>query len=133
MEFTTSLPASITTEGNQWKAPLANAFRGKLPDEILDQEKRAFQKGTNFKDDVEMKLMNPNSGLQIDSRPATNFSRLILFQYQDIFNFHPAMLLDKYKITQGKIKEEREPKYKRTAKSMKEVPFEKSPLRPHFL
>ena len=133
LEFTTSLPASITTEGNQWKAPLANAFRGKLPDEILDQEKRAFQKGTNFKDDVEMKLMNPNSGLQIDSRPATNFSRLILFQYQDIFNFHPAMLLDKYKITQGKIKEEREPKYKRTAKSMKEIPFEKSPLRPHFL
>jgi asparagine synthase (glutamine-hydrolysing) len=133
LEFTTSLPASITTEGNQWKAPLANAFRGKLPDEILDQEKRAFQKGTNFKDDVEMKLMNPNSGLQIDSRPATNFSRLILFQYQDIFNFHPAMLLDKYKITQGKIKEEREPKYKRTVKSMKEVPFEKSPLRPHFL
>ena len=65
LEFTTSLPASITTEGNQWKAPLANAFRGKLPDEILDQEKRAFQKGTNFKDDVEMKLMNPNSGLQI--------------------------------------------------------------------
>ena len=53
--------------------------------------------------------------------------------YQDIFNFHPAMLLDKYKITQGKIKEEREPKYKRTAKSMKEIPFEKSPLRPHFL
>jgi len=132
LEFTTSLPASITTEGNQWKAPLANAFRGKLPDEILDQEKRAFQKGTNFKDDVETKLMNPNSGLQIDSKPATNFSRLILFQYQDIFNFHPAMLLDKYKITQGKIKEEKEPKYKRTSKSMKEVPFEKSPLRTHF-
>ena len=42
------------------------------------------------------------------------------------------MLLDKYKITQGKIKEEKEPKYKRTSKSMKEIPFEKSPLRTHF-
>ena len=30
------------------------------------------------------------------------------------------------------IKEQKEPKYKRTTKSMKEIPFEKSPLRPHF-
>ena len=114
----------------------------------MDQEKRAFQKGTNFKDDVEMKLMNPNSGLQIDSRPATNFSRLILFQYQrgkriwlkkddpnykkPLFNFHPAGLLDKYGITQGKIKQQREPKYQRTKKSLKEIPDEQSPFKDHF-
>jgi hypothetical protein len=40
---------------------LANAFRGKLPDEILDQEKRAFQKGTNFKQYIEDIILNdPN-------------------------------------------------------------------------
>ena len=75
--------------------------------------------------------MNPNSGLQIEARPASTFSRLILFQYQNIFKFHPVMLLDKYEITQGKIKERKEPKYKRN--SVKEVPFEKSPLKPHFV
>ena len=38
--------------------PLADAFRGKLPDEILDQEKRAFQKGTNFKEYIEDIILN---------------------------------------------------------------------------
>ena len=28
-------------------------LRGKLPDEILDQEKRSFQEGTNFKEYIE--------------------------------------------------------------------------------
>ena len=56
-----------------------------------------------------------------------------MLAFSNAFLYIETMLLDKYKITQGKIKEEREPKYKRTAKSMKEVPFEKSPLRPHFL
>ena len=82
LNYTTNLRAEHTSFKNQWKLPLANAFRGKLPDEIIDQEKRAFQTGTNFKDDVENKLMNRNSGLLIDTKPATIFSRLILFQFQ---------------------------------------------------
>ena len=31
---------------------------GRLPDEILDQEKRAFQKGTNFKEYIENIIIN---------------------------------------------------------------------------
>lgn len=48
----------LTGKGHQWKLPLAEGFRGIIPDEILDQEKRAFQKGTNFKDWVEEILIN---------------------------------------------------------------------------
>ena len=48
----------LTGKGEQWKLPLAESFRGIIPDEILDQEKRAFQKGTNFKDWVEDILIN---------------------------------------------------------------------------
>ena len=33
------------------------AFRGKLPDEILDQEKEPFQKGTNFKEYIEQIIL----------------------------------------------------------------------------
>ena len=111
LNYTTNLRAEHTSFKNQWKLPLANAFRGKLPDEIIDQEKRAFQTGTNFKDDVENKLMNRNSGLQIDTKPATIFSRLILFQFQKRFGFNPKMLLDKYSVTGNTIKEIKPPKY----------------------
>jgi asparagine synthase (glutamine-hydrolysing) len=61
LNYTTNLTDEYLCKGGQWKLPLANAFRGKLPDEILDQEKRAFQKGTNFKQYIEDIILNdPN-------------------------------------------------------------------------
>ena len=61
LNYTTNLTDEYLAKGNQWKLPLANGFRGKLPDEILDQEKRAFQKGTNFKQYIEEIILNdPN-------------------------------------------------------------------------
>ena len=54
LDYTTNLTQKVLdNSGNQWKKPLAEAFRGYLPDEVCDQEKRAFQKGTNFKTYVE--------------------------------------------------------------------------------
>ena len=58
LNYTTNLTDEFLCKGGQWKLPLANAFRGKLPDEILDQEKRAFQKGTNFKQYIEDIILN---------------------------------------------------------------------------
>jgi asparagine synthase (glutamine-hydrolysing) len=61
LNYTTNLTDEFLCKGGQWKLPLANAFRGKLPDEILDQEKRAFQKGTNFKQYIEEIILNDES------------------------------------------------------------------------
>lgn len=58
LQYTTNLQDEFLSYKGQWKKPLADAFRGKLPDEILDQEKRAFQKGTNFKEYIEDIILN---------------------------------------------------------------------------
>ena len=58
LNYTTNLTNEFLSNKGQWKLPLANAFRGRLPDEILDQEKRAFQKGTNFKEYIENIIIN---------------------------------------------------------------------------
>ena len=58
LDYTTNLPNEWLSIGNQWKLPLADAFRPHLPDEIIEQEKRAFQKGTNFKAYIEDIVVN---------------------------------------------------------------------------
>lgn len=58
LNYTTNLSNDFTSEGSKWKFPLVNAFKGKLPDEILYQAKRAFQKGTNFKGYIEDLILN---------------------------------------------------------------------------
>jgi asparagine synthase (glutamine-hydrolysing) len=58
LNYTTNLSNDFTSEGSKWKFPLVNAFKGKLPDEILYQAKRAFQKGTNFKGYIENIILN---------------------------------------------------------------------------
>jgi len=67
LNYTTNLTDEYLSYKNQWKLPLANAFRGKLPDEILDQEKRAFQKGTNFKQYIEDIILN-DSNINFNNR-----------------------------------------------------------------
>ena len=49
-----TLQDEFLSDKGQWeKATCRCLSEVKLPDEILDQEKRAFQKGTNFKEYIE--------------------------------------------------------------------------------
>lgn len=70
--------------GEQWKSPLAEGFRGLLPDEILDQEKRAFQKGTNFKEWIEPILLEDE---QINFRKRTRMIEICKDWFEKSFNY----------------------------------------------
>ncbi len=97
LDYTTNLPNEFLSLGNQWKLPLANAFRGKLPDEILDQEKRAFQKGTNFKSYIEEIIVNDKD---INFRNRKKLLHIIGDNFEKIYGFsHKNMTgeLEKHK------------------------------------
>lgn len=81
LDYTLNLPNRATWFSNQWKLPLANAFLDHLPKEVITQEKRAFQKGTNFKAYVE-ELVLTDPKVNFKNRAKTlhvvtdNFERL---------------------------------------------------------
>ena len=84
LDYTTNLTDEFLADKGQWKRPLADAFRGKLPDEILDQEKRAFQKGTNFKQYIEDIILNdPN----INFKGRKNMIHVIGDNFEKIHGF----------------------------------------------
>jgi asparagine synthase (glutamine-hydrolysing) len=59
VNYVCNLPEPATTgKGKQWKKHLADAFRGKIPNEIIDRPKEAFQKGTCFKTWFEEIILN---------------------------------------------------------------------------
>ena len=91
LNYTTNLPNEFLSVGNQWKLPLANAFRGKLPDEILDQEKRAFQKGTNFKTYIEDIIINDPI---INFKNRKNLTYVISDNFEKIYGFSPKHMRD---------------------------------------
>lgn len=78
LNFTTNLPNTLHIKKDQYKLPLAEAFRGKLPDVILDQPKRAFQRGTNFKGYIEDLILND---------PIINFNNRTTFTHVVCDNF----------------------------------------------
>ena len=84
LNYTTNLTDEFLCKGGQWKLPLANAFRGKLPDEILDQEKRAFQKGTNFKQYIEEIILKDES---INFKKRKNMIHVIGDNFEKIHGF----------------------------------------------
>ena len=84
LNYTTNLTDEFLANKGQWKRPLADAFRGKLPDEILDQEKRAFQKGTNFKQYIEDIILNDKS---INFNNRKNMIHVIGDNFQKIHGF----------------------------------------------
>lgn len=92
LNYTTNLTHEYLSEKGQWKLPLANAFRGKLPDEILDQEKRAFQKGTNFKDWIEDIILNDT---EINFRGRSKMFHVISDNFEKIHGFSHRRLKDK--------------------------------------
>lgn len=84
LNYTTNLTDEFLSDKGQWKRPLADAFRGKLPDEILDQEKRAFQKGTNFKQYIEDIILNDS---QINFNNRKNMIHVIGDNFKRIHGF----------------------------------------------
>ena len=90
LNYTTNLNQPVLDNGgNQWKKPLAEAFRGHLPDEVCDQEKRAFQKGTNFKDYIEDLILNDRD---LNFRNRKKLFHCISDNFERIFGFkHKGM------------------------------------------
>ena len=82
LNYTTNLPNSVLTEKQNWKLPLTLAFDGLLPHGILNQEKRAFQKGVNFKNWVEDILLTDKD---INHFNRTRFYDLCVDVYKNIY------------------------------------------------
>ena len=89
LNYTTNLTDEFLADKGQWKRPLADAFRGKLPDEILDQEKRAFQKGTNFKQYIEDIILNDS---EINFNNRKNMIHVIGDNFKKIYGFSHTKL-----------------------------------------
>ena len=85
LNYTTNLSNDYTSEGSKWKLPLVNAFKGKLPDEILYQPKRAFQKGTNFKGYIEEIILKDK---EINFNNRTNILYVIRDHYKKRFGIN---------------------------------------------
>ena len=98
LNYTTNLQDEFLSDKGQWKRPLADAFRGKLPDEILDQEKRAFQKGTNFKDYIEEVIL---SDTEINFRNRKKLFHCIGDNFERIFGFKHKGMRDTLSGTEG--------------------------------
>ena len=79
------------SSGGQWKLPLAEGFRGLLPDEILDQDKRAFQKGTNFKQWIEPLLIQDK---EINFNKRTRMIEICKDWFEQTFNYKFSKLKD---------------------------------------
>lgn len=94
LNYTTNLTDEFLSDKGQWKRPLADAFRGKLPDEILDQEKRAFQKGTNFKQYIEHIILNDKN---INFNNRKNMIHVIGDNFQKIHGFSHKKLREDLK------------------------------------
>lgn len=94
LNYTTNLTDEFLANKGQWKRPLADAFRGKLPDEILDQEKRAFQKGTNFKQYIEELILNDS---EINFKNRKNMIHVIGDNFQKIHGFSHRKLREELK------------------------------------
>ena len=75
---------------------MANAFRGKLPDEIIDQPKRAFQKGTNFKEYIEDVIVLDE---EINFNGRNNILSVIQDNYEKIFGIRHTFFRKKLKST----------------------------------
>lgn len=84
LDFTTNLTDEFLSKGSQWKLPLADAFRPYLPEEIIEQEKRAFQKGTNFKQYIEELILTDSN---INFRNRKNMLHVIGDNFEKINGF----------------------------------------------
>jgi len=86
LNYTTNLPNSVLTDKQNWKLPLSNAFDGLLPDIILNQEKRAFQKSVGFKDFIEEIILEDKI---INRKNRRRFLDVVVDVYKDIYGLSP--------------------------------------------
>jgi len=91
LNYTTNLPNEVLSHGTQWKLPLADAFTPYLPKEVINQEKRAFQKGTNFKVYIEHIILNDTT-INFNNRKKMihviqdNFRKMNGFSHKELRN-----------------------------------------------
>jgi asparagine synthase (glutamine-hydrolysing) len=88
LNFTTNLSDELISKGKDWKLPLSNGFK-ELPHSIRFQEKRAFQKGTNFKDFIEDLILNDS---EINFNNRTQFRYVVEDNFKKRFGFHKNKL-----------------------------------------
>ena len=100
LNYTTNLPNEYTSNGSMWKYPLVNAFKDKLPDEILYQPKRAFQKGTNFKGYIEDVILS-DSNINFNNRK--NILHVIRDHYNKRFGVNYKSIRREVKSSEGGI------------------------------
>ena len=100
LNYTTNLSNEYTSEGSKWKLPLVNAFKGKLPDEILYQPKRAFQKGTNFKGYIEDIIIKDT---EINFNNRKNILHVIRDHYNKRFGVNGKSIRQEIKSTNEKL------------------------------
>ena len=84
LNYITNLKDEFLSDGNQWKLPLLEGFRNLLPTEVLNQQKRAFQKGVNFKDYIEDLILNDS---EINFMGRKKFINVVQDQFKKINGF----------------------------------------------
>jgi asparagine synthase (glutamine-hydrolysing) len=84
LNYITNLKDEFLSKGNQWKLPLFEGFKDVLPSEVLNQQKRAFQKGTNFKDYIEDLILNDS---EINFMGRRKFINVVQDQFKKINGF----------------------------------------------
>ena len=99
LDYTLNLTNEYTSgKSDVWKFPLVNAFRGKLPDEILDRDKMAFQKGTNFKEYIERIILDDP---QINWKNHTNILTVVRDHHARIFGTSAKQIKEGIVTTDG--------------------------------
>lgn len=99
LDYTLNLTNEYTSgKSDVWKFPLVNAFRGKLPDEILDRDKMAFQKGTNFKEYIEKIILDDP---QINWKNHTNILTVVRDHHARIFGTSAKQIKEGIVTTDG--------------------------------
>lgn len=98
LNYTTNLPNHVLSNGGQWKLPLADAFRPYLPEPVIEQEKRAFQKGTNFKTYIEELIMSDS---EINFNKRKNMFHVISDNFEKIHGFSHRVMRDSIETNKG--------------------------------
>jgi asparagine synthase (glutamine-hydrolysing) len=104
LDFTLNLPTKfLTNRKKQYKLPLAMAFKDCIPDEIINREKMAFQKGTGFKTWIEDVILTDK---KLNFKHRVRLHDCIIDNYEAIFGLKVKSLdIDKYGLFYSDVEE----------------------------
>lgn len=95
VNYITNIPTKWLTDkeglGKMMKYPLQIGFKDIFPQEIIEQKKRAFQKGTNFKDWYEDIIMNSK---YFNPKELTNMSSILSDWFEREYHYSHRKLKD---------------------------------------